>query len=482
MASQMVPAIYDTVSADIATNQNLLLRTTGSIIKFAGFLIAYEEKEDTEEERKEDEADKRLPDLKEGETLYLKEAFSDQSFTKPPPRFTEASLVKELEKSGIGRPSTYAAIMQKIHSRSYTSKEKNTLRPTELGRIICQMLEDNFPQIMNVKFTAEMEDYFDKIAETDMDWRKFIKNFWKDFLPTVEAAEKEAHVPKLTTEISCPLCGKGKLQKIWARDKYFYGCSEYPECKYTAPIEELSYNKEDYAEDFDWEQKCPKCGSEMKIRKSRFGIFLGCSTYPECKGIVNIPKKGEVAAENLPGCPAIDCPGQIVQRRSRFGKTFFSCSTFPECDVIANSLEDLHEKYQNHPRTAYVKKFKGKGPGKKKAAEEKTETPKAKKTTKAAKAAPKAKTKEKTKEKKTRAQPLYRPSASLKAVIGEGEVSRGDATKKLWDYIKENRLQDPKNKRKINPDKKLAAVLGGSEPIDMMKLATFLTKHLAKGK
>lgn len=464
MASAMKPAIYDTVSADIATDQNLILRTTGSIIKFQGFLIAYEEKIDIEEEKKS-EAEIVLPNLKEGEKLFLKDVFANQSFTKPPPRFTEASLVKELEKSGIGRPSTYAAIMQKIQSRSYTTKEKGTLKPTELGRIICQMVEENFPKIMNIKFTAEMEDYFDKIAETNMDWRSFIKNFWDDFLPTVEAAAKEARVPKLTTDITCPLCHEGQLQKIWSRNKYFYGCSRYPDCKYTAPLEELTYNKEDYAEDFDWDQKCPKCGSEMKIRKSRYGIFLGCTKYPECKGIVNIPKKGEKLAENLPPCPAIDCPGQIVQRRSRFGKTFFSCSTYPECDVIANSLEDLQEKYQNHPRTAYVSKKKTTG------------TKTKEKTTTKEKATTKEKTK-KTKEKPARKQALYKPDAALKALIGEEESTRPEITKKLWDYIKKHNLQDPNNKRTINPDKKFAAFLGSNTPIDMMQLAGYLSKHI----
>lgn len=460
MASQMKPAIYDTVSADIATNQNLILRTTGSIIKFPGFLIAYEEKSDIDEEKREEDAEKVLPDLKEGEPLFLKEVFVHQSFTKPPPRFTEASLIKELEKSGVGRPSTYATIMQKIQGRSYTVKEKSALKPTELGRIICQMLEENFPKIMNVKFTAEMEDYFDKIAETNMDWRSFIENFWKDFIPSVEMAEKEARVPKITTDIVCPECKKGTLQKIWARDKYFYGCSTYPDCKYTAPLDELTYNKEDYAEDFDWEQKCPKCGSEMKVRKSRFGIFLGCSTYPECKTIINIPKKGEKQIENLPHCPAVGCPGQIVQRRSRFGKTFFSCSTFPDCDVIANSLEDLDEKYKDHPRTAYEGKKKGaKG---------------AKATGKNGKGEPK--------EKKTRLQALYRPSPALEAIIGKGELTRQDVTKKLWDYIKKHKLQDPANKRKIVPDKKLAAFLGHSESIDMMKLAGYISKHLITTK
>lgn len=475
MASQMNPAIYDTVSADIGTDQGLVLRTTGSVVKFQGFLIVYEEKADHEEEVKEN-AENILPVLVEGEKLSLLSAFSTQSFTKPPPRFTEASLVKELEKSGIGRPSTYASIMGKIQGRTYTTKEKNTLKPTELGQIICQMLEENFPKIMDIQFTANMENDLDKIAENELEWHKFLKTFWKDFYPTVETASKEAQVPKILTDQICPDCGH-QLQKIWARGKYFFGCSNYPECKYTAPLEELTVNKEEYAPDFDWEQPCPKCGKEMKIRKSRFGIFLGCSNYPECKGIVNIPKKGDIPADQLPSCPAIGCDGRIVQRRSRFGKSFFSCSNYPDCDVIANSVDALAEKYKDHPKTPYVSKKKAKvekkEPATKKTATKKTPVKKgAKKETK------KASDKKATKEKKPRNQPLYTPSAALAAVVGKDSISRTEVTKKLWDYIKEHNLQDSKNKRKIVPDEKLAKILGQKEPIDMMKLATFISKHL----
>lgn len=462
VASQMVPAIYDTVSCDIGTSENLVLRATGSQIKFQGFLAVYEEKKDSSEEEMEDEQ-KILPDLKEGDLLEFISSFKEQSFTKPPARFTEASLIKQLEKLGIGRPSTYAAIMQKILSRSYTTKERNTLKPTELGKIICQMLEENFPKIMNIQFTANMEDDLDKIAETDMDWQAYIKHFYEDFMPSVELAEKEAKVPKIDTDLICPLCG-GKVQKIWAKDRYFLGCQNYPDCKYTAPLEEFTYNKEDYDPNFDWDQKCPKCSSEMKVRQSRFGIFLGCSNYPECKGIVNIPKKGEVAPENLPKCPAVGCEGQIVQRRSRFGKMFFSCSNFPDCNVIANSLDELEEKYQNHPKTAYE--------GKKKYAKKTKE--KEEKTPKKAKKTVKKTTKKEAKTKRN--QPLYKLSKELAKVVGEDTMSRTEVTKKVWIYIKEHKLQDPENGRKIIPDKLLGAVVG-SQVIDMMQLPKHLSKH-----
>lgn len=459
LASQMNPAIYDTVSCEIETDKKLVLRSSGSIIKFKGFLAVYEEKEDRDEEEiMQSDSDRILPPLVEGQVLKLLEVNSSQSFTKPPPRFTEASLVKELEKSGIGRPSTYASIMNKIHSRAYTTKERLALKPTELGKIIAQMLENHFNLIMDIKFTARMEDDLDEIAESKQDWREFLKGFWEKFVPVLEKAEKEAFVPKLMTDINCPKCGN-KLQKIWSRDKYFYGCSNYPDCKFTVSIEALEFKKEDYADNFDWDQPCPKCSSPMKIRFGRFGAFLGCERYPDCNGIVNIPKKDEPLPEEMPKCPAVGCDGDIKQRRSRFGKPFFSCSNYPDCDVIVNQLDDLEMKYQNHPKTPYVKKTKK---GVKKVAAKKA-------------------TKKKTAKKKIAAKgkPLAL-SPQLAAVVGAKELSRPEVTKKVWEYIKANELQDPNNKRLIVPDNKLEKVFGHSDPVDMMKLPGILSKHIKK--
>jgi len=198
----------------------------------------------------------------------------------------------------------------------------------------------------------------------------------------------------------------------------------------------------------------------MNKRMGRFGPFLGCSKYPDCKGIVNIAKRGEeiVKPEDLPSCPAIGCDGRLNMRKSRFGKTFYSCSNYPDCDVIVNNLADLESKYPNHPKTAYVKKTKGKFGSKAK---------KGKKTTKTKKT------------KKPSSKPAHLISAELAAIVGANEISRPEATKQLWIYIKENNLQDPKNKRTIVPDAKLAKVIG-NKPIDMMKLAGALSKHFKK--
>jgi DNA topoisomerase I len=458
VASQMASAIYDTVTVDIATDTPLALRATGNTLKFKGFLAVYEEKQDEDDG---ENGSKILPHVETGDKLKLLEVHSDQSFTRPPPRFSEASLVKELEKSGIGRPSTYAAIMAKIQGREYTVKEQGRLKPTELGCVIAELLEKSFPQIMNIGFTAAMEDDLEAIAQDEKDWKELIRSFWKDFIPTVEVAEKEAFVPRVETDLPCPKCGS-PLQKIWARSKYFYGCSRYPDCDYSAPLEELSFNKEDYDPNFDWDQKCPVCGSEMKIRHGRYGPFLGCTNYPDCKGAVNIPKKGEQipSVEEMPACPAIGCDGRLMARRSRFGKIFFSCTNFPDCDVIVNELNQLETKYVDHPKTPYVKKERKKGGAKSK-------------KTKATKGAAKEET-----TKRTRTTPPRKLSPELAKFLGVKELTRGDVIRQIWDYIKSNNLQDPKDKRVIRPDEKLGELLGTHEPIPMFQLSGLLSKHL----
>ena len=200
----------------------------------------------------------------------------------------------------------------------------------------------------------------------------------------------------------------------------------------------------------------------MKMRFGRYGPFLGCTRYPECRGIVNIPKKDETPAKDMPTCAALGCDGKMVQRRSRFGKPFFSCSNYPDCDVIVNNLDDLTEKYKDHPKTPYVKKTKKGKFGKKKEEEapEKKAGGKAKK-----KAAP-------------RKQTALKLSKELEEIVDAKELSRPEVVKKVWDYIKKHQLQDPKNKRLIVPDEKLSKVLGGKKPIDMMKLAGLLSKHI----
>ncbi len=455
LASQMNPAIYDTVTCDIETDSNMLFRSTGSIIKFQGFLVLYQEMKDNDETESVMQ-EGILPPLKEGQVLDLEKIESKQSFTKPPARYTEATLVKALEKSGIGRPSTYASIMSKIQGREYTTKEKLSLKPTELGKVACQMLVDNFKLIMNIDFTSKMENDLDGIAENKINWKDYLKEFWKDFIPLVELAEKEAFVPKIPTDLKCPDCGS-ILNKVWSRNKYFYGCSNYPDCNYTSSVEAYDFNKDDYAENFNWDQPCPKCSGKMIVRHGRFGTFLGCESYPKCRGIVNVPKKGEALPEELPDCPAVGCPGKVAMKRSRFGKVFYACSTYPDCDVIANSIDQLLEKYANHTRTKAPER-------KKKASTKKTATKKDSKK----------KTKKKAPQKKC---PL---SKELIAIVSESELSRPEVVKKTWDYIKKHNLQDPKDKKLIVPDEKLSKVFGSKEPVKMTQLLGKLSKHILK--
>lgn len=459
VASQMRSAVFDTISSDILSTSGLLFRATGSRQKFDGFLRIYEEFRD-DDKLPEDEK-KWLPNLDQGETLDLNDITSTQSFTKPPPRFSEASLVKELEKSGIGRPSTYSTIMNKIQSRDYTTKEGNRLKPTELGKLIAMMLEGNFEMIMDVNFTAKMEDELEEVAQGDKIWKEVIEEFWKVFDPLMKRAETELYVPKIETKHKCPKCEDGMLQKVWAKSKYFLGCSNYPDCDYRISIEEFEFDKSNYADDFDWDQKCPKCDAEMKVRHGPYGAFLGCTKYPECKGLVSIPKKGEevINPEDMPKCPAIGCEGRIMARRSRFGKIFYSCSEFPDCDVIVNDLEQLPEKYHDHPKTAYKKperKKRGRPP--KKGAKKK--------------AAPK--------EKKPRNYPVSDLSPDLQAICGESQLPRTQVMKKVWEYIKEKGLQDASNKRIIKPDASLGKVFGTNEPVEMFQIAKLIGPHMTR--
>lgn len=357
VASQMTHALYDTVSCDIKADDHYLLRATGSVQKEAGFLSLYEEKTD---EEPDNDDHKKIPELTVGQPLLVDSVIAEQAFTRPPPRFTEATLIKELEKSGIGRPSTYASIMKKISAREYTSKEQGRLKPTELGCVVTEMLESNFSDLMSIGFTALMEDSLEEVAENHKEWRDLLAAFWEKFSKTLDVAKEQARPQKVLTDLICPQC-QAPLQKVWFHAKYFLGCSRYPECAYSTSLEEAQFTKADYREDFNWEQPCPQCQSPMKVRFGKYGPFLGCTTYPDCRGIVRIPKKGEEPASSHP-CPAVGCDGALVQRRSRFGKLFWSCSNFPNCDVAGASLELVTEKFHDHQKTAYVSKKKPKEP------------------------------------------------------------------------------------------------------------------------
>ena len=322
VASQMNPALIDQTSIDI-TAGDALFRATGSIVKFQGFMKIYTEgKDKVDEEEKEDS----LPSLNKGEVLKLLKLDPRRHFTEPPPRFTEATLVKELEEKGIGRPSTYAAIISNIQDREYVLLEKKVFFPTELGMLITDLLVHSFPDIINVEFTANMEKKLDEIEEGKEDEAHALKEFYEPFHSAlVSARDTMRNVKKeeVLTDIPCDLCKTNMVIK-WGKMGEFLTCPNYPECKNTANFSRDSSGKITVEEEeIQLTSKiCPKCGKQMAVKTGKFGRFLACSDYPACK--LTAPFSLDIK------CP--DCnEGEICERRSRKGKIFYSCSEYPKC-------------------------------------------------------------------------------------------------------------------------------------------------------
>jgi len=316
LASQMSEALYDLTSVDIEA-EKYLFRASSSMLTFDGFMKIYKEaKENGPEEEKE-----TLPQMKEGDGLNLLKLTPDQHFTKPPPSFTEATLIKELESKGIGRPSTYAQIVYTIIQRKYISKEKRKIFPTDLGKTVNKILVEKFPQVFNVNFTADMEAELDKIAEGENDWVKVLKDFYIPFSATLEKVEKEKSEIKKQiqekTDVTCDKCGSPMVIK-WSRNGKFLACSAYPECKNTKSLN----SKEDEA--LAQGEKCEKCGAPMLLKTGRYGKFLACSRFPECKNTKSFSLKIK--------CPEEGCGGEIVEKKTKKGRVFFGCSNFPKCD------------------------------------------------------------------------------------------------------------------------------------------------------
>ena len=332
MASQMAPAVFDTTTLDFLLGgeddgatplHRYLFRATGSIVKFPGFLALYREsREEGDSKALEDE--QPLPIAEKGERIAMTEIMPTQHFTEPPPRFSEASLVKELEKLGIGRPSTYAQIISTLQDRHYVNLEQRRFFPTELGESVERVMVKQFPDVFNVGFTSEMEGELDRVEEGRLGWQRVLKDFWKPFETSlndvhVESLIAEAHdLSALETE-RCPVCG-GKLVPKGGFFGPFVACENHPKaCKYTRPI------KGERKPAVLTEHKCHECGSFMVIRHGRAGDFLGCSRFPKCRGTRSMPT-------------GVMCPkdgGEIAQRRSKKrGKAFYGCSNYPNCDFV----------------------------------------------------------------------------------------------------------------------------------------------------
>ncbi len=320
LACQMAPAIIDQTRAQIKAG-DFIFSASGSTVRFPGFTAVYMEGKDVEEEKEE-----KLPPLSENEVLRLLGLTPAQHFTQPPPRFTEASLVKELEENGIGRPSTYAAIISTIQDREYVVKDKTQLKPTELGFLVTDMLVKSFPEILDVEFTARMEEELDMIEEGTMQWKQTMHEFWGPFKESLDKAKKDmknVKAEEVATDIVCEKCGKMMVIK-WGRKGKFLACSGYPDCKNTKDFTTDEQGKvtalERVAEVSD--TPCPKCGKPMVVKSGRFGKFLACSDYPDCK-------------TTLPYSTGIPCPdgdgGTLVERRTKKGRVFFSCSNYPKC-------------------------------------------------------------------------------------------------------------------------------------------------------
>jgi DNA topoisomerase-1 len=332
MASQMAPALFEQTSADIAANQ-CTFRATGQVLRFDGFLRVYMEGKDDKTADDDDDDEKQLPPLNEGDVLRLLQITPNQHFTQPPPRFTQATLIKELEEKGIGRPSTYASIMDTILSKEYVQEdEQRRLRPTQLGMLINDLLVGSFPDILNVEFTAGMEGVLDQIEDGQEDWRKAIGRFYTPFAADLERAEKEMRDVKGTGEatgLACDVCGDGEMMIKWGRNGEFLACSKYPECRSTRNFVRddqgkiIALEKEQVLTD----ETCEKCGKPMQVRFGRYGKFLGCSGYPEC---ANVRKMGKPVTSLGVTCPECN-EGDIQQKWSRRGKMFYSCSRYPKC-------------------------------------------------------------------------------------------------------------------------------------------------------
>jgi DNA topoisomerase-1 len=319
LASQMLPAVYDTVTADIEAG-HCLFRAQGSTLTFAGFMAIYVESREESPQTQDEEAESVVPPLEVGETLKLLALDPKQHFTQPPPRYTEASLVKTLEERGIGRPSTYAQILSTIQERGYVRRERGTLHPTELGMQVNDLLVPHFPEVMDVEFTAQLEESLDRIEDGDADWVATVAGFYKQFARDLKSAGKKMENIKAGQETgeACPDCGQ-PLLKRWGRFGSFLACSAYPECKYTKDLG----GGRDRPADEPTDEQCPACGKPMVIKHGRFGKFVACSGYPECK--TTKPLTLGIT------CPEAGCGGQLVERRTRRGKVFFACTNYPTC-------------------------------------------------------------------------------------------------------------------------------------------------------
>lgn len=324
IACQMIPATIDTVAVDLSSGEGHLFRANGSIIAIPGFLQVYEEGID--DAKKEDGGGKMLPPLKEGDSLPVLEIRGEQHFTEPPPRYSEATLVKTMEEYGIGRPSTYATIISTLQQREYANLENKRFHPTDVGRVVNRFLTTYFQQYVDYGFTAQLEDELDEVSRGEKEWRPVLREFWQPFINLVKETQENVQRKDVTQEPieeKCPQC-EGPLSIRLGRRGRFIGCTNYPECDYTRSLEDGTSS--DAKPEIVEGRLCPTCNSPLQIKKGKYGKFIGCSSYPECKFIEPLEKPEDTNVQ----CPSCK-EGSILKRKSRQGKIFFSCSRYPDC-------------------------------------------------------------------------------------------------------------------------------------------------------
>ncbi|MBK1718225.1 type I DNA topoisomerase [Thiocystis violacea] len=326
LACQMAHALINQVAVDLSAGAGNLFRATGSMVVDPGFMRVYLEGRDDAKSADDDE-DRMLPEMKVGELVDLLAIRSEQHFTEPPPRYSEASLVKALEEYGIGRPSTYASIISTLQDREYVVLDKKRFVPTDVGRVVNKFLTEHFTSYVDYDFTARLEDELDAVSRGEGEWIPLLEHFWKPFKDLVDHTQehvKRSDVTQEKIDEVCPKCA-GQLSIRLGRNGRFIGCTNYPECDYTRDLNADKAERE--APEVVEGRVCPLCGSGLEVKRGRYGKFIGCSGYPNCKHIESLDK---------PEDTGVTCPqcgkGTLQKKKSRRGKVFYSCSTYPKCD------------------------------------------------------------------------------------------------------------------------------------------------------
>ncbi|WP_131782678.1 type I DNA topoisomerase [Legionella gresilensis] len=325
VACQMEDALIDTVAVDLACgSEENIFRANGSTIAFPGFLSVYEESLDDINDDEQQAV--ILPNLKIGEKVILQDIAANQHFTEPPPRYSEASLVKALEEYDIGRPSTYATIIHTLQQREYVIVEKKRFVPTDVGRIVNRFLTGHFTRYVDYQFTAHLEDTLDAISRGEKEWIPVLKEFWQPFNQQIHVIDENIQRKDVTTETldeTCPKCNKPLSIRLGKRGR-FIGCTGFPECDYTQALNNEGEKNEPVVVEG---RVCPECSNPLHIKSGRYGRFIGCSNYPECKHMEPLEKPADTGVE----CPQCHS-AKILQRKSRKGKIFFSCGNYPKCN------------------------------------------------------------------------------------------------------------------------------------------------------